>query len=69
MNGFGKLYAKPIDVSFNTPPSSFHTDGLFDAQKLWKKSCYSTNVTLLLRPKAETNGNNSLAMPNLMIDL
>ena len=37
-------------------------------QKLWKKSCYSTNVTLLLRPKAEKNGNNSLAMQNLMID-
>ena len=37
MNSFGKLYAKPVDVSFNTPPSSFHTDGLFDAPKVMEE--------------------------------
>ena len=37
MNSFGKLYAKPVDVSFNTPPSSLHTDGLFDAPKVMEE--------------------------------
>ena len=37
MNSFGKLYAKPVDVSFNTPLSSFHTDGLFDAPKVMEE--------------------------------
>ena len=37
MNGFGKLYAKPVDVSFNTPPSSFHTNGLSDAPKVMEE--------------------------------
>ena len=37
MNSFGKLYAKPVDVSFNTPPSSFHTSGLADVPKVMEE--------------------------------
>ena len=37
LNGFGKLYAKPVDVSLNTPPSSFHTNGLSDAPKVMEE--------------------------------
>ena len=37
MNSLSKLNAKPVDVSFNTPPSSFHTDGLFDVPKVMEE--------------------------------
>ena len=37
MNSFGKLYAKPVDVGFNTPPSFFHTSGLADVPKVMEE--------------------------------